>query len=188
MSNRPCLDKALMEKLVKEVCNENGYDASKFSEAIEKSFIGWFSRSVAAAIFVFCKDRDGKRYVLASERGPEAADFRGKWNCVSGYLDYNERVSECAVRELLEEVGVKLNAEDIEFVGFNDAITENRQNVTIRYRADIKDKTIDEITFSKDGNEGKEVGEIKFIPIDEIDNYEWAFNHNEIIKEILDIH
>ena len=56
-----------MEK--KELRNQPCYDA-------DGNFIGWFSRSIAAAIFVFCRDEKGNLYVLASERGKGAADFK----------------------------------------------------------------------------------------------------------------
>lgn len=184
MTNRPCLDKQALELQMRLVCEKNGYDFSKFEDAIKHAFIGWFSRSMATAVFVFCMDKDGKWHILASERGEEAADFRGKWNCVCGYLDYSETMIECAARELYEEVGLKLSHDLFTFYSINDKVTENRQNVTFRYFVKITDRTIDDFEFSKDNNEGKEVGEIKWIPVDEIDNFEWAFDHDSIVKEI----
>lgn len=149
-------------------------------------FIGWLSRSMAVAIFTFCKDKNGDWCVLASERGEEAADFRGYWNSVCGYLDYDETTRHAAIRELNEECGVKIDESLLQFVGYEDSPTANRQNVTFRFCAFITDKTIDDFTFSKALNEGKEVGEIKWLKIDEIDNYKWAFNHEKRIKEIFE--
>jgi 8-oxo-dGTP pyrophosphatase MutT (NUDIX family) len=150
-------------------------------------FLGWFSRSVAAAIFVYCKDQDGDWCVLASERGEEAADYRGFWNCCCGYLDRNETVKSCALRELYEETGVFIDDEDIvKFIGYEDSPEVNRQNVTFRFAAFIDDAITDDFKFSKKNNEGKEVGEIKWIKITEIDNYLWAFNHDKRIIEIFE--
>ena len=64
-------------------------------------FLGWFSRSVAAVLFFYCRDKNGILHVLASERGTGAADYKGMWNCCCGYLDFNETVKQCAIRELL---------------------------------------------------------------------------------------
>lgn len=147
-------------------------------------FLGWYSRSVAAAVFTFCKDKEGNWYVLGSERGEEAADFKGYWNCICGYLDHSETLKAAAAREALEECGVELEETQLEFVGYEDSPTANRQNVTFRFAAVINDRTIDSFKFSKKGNEGKEVGDIKWIKIENVDHYKWAFNHDERIKEI----
>lgn len=148
-------------------------------------FIGWFSRSMATALFVYAKNKNGEWCILASERGEEAADFRGYWNCCCGYLDYNETTKQCAIRELNEEVGVKLTTDDIQFVGYEDnPVSANHQNVTFRFCVFIEDKTTEDFTFSKALNEGKEVGDIKWIKLSDIDNHQWAFNHNGRIVEI----
>lgn len=185
MTNRPCLDKNKLTEKVREICEDKGYDFTEFSEAIDDCFIGWFSRSMATAIFVFCKDSDGDWCVLASERGAEAADFVGKWNCPCGYLDFNEDTKHCAIRECFEETGVEIPISSLCFMSYEDnPITANRQNVTFHFGALISDKVTSDFTFSKKNNEGEEVGEIKWIKVDDIDGYQWAFNHDIRIFEI----
>ena len=148
-------------------------------------FLGWYSRSVAGAIFVYCKDEDGDWCVLGSERGEEAADFRGFWNSSCGYLSRDETVKECALRELYEETGVFITDESmVKFIGYEDSPNANKQNVTFRFAVFIEDAVTTDFTFSKKNNEGKEVGEIKWIKIGDIDNYMWAFNHDKRIMEI----
>lgn len=153
-------------------------------------FLGWYSRSVAASIFVYCKDEDGDWCVLASERGEEAADFREFWNVPCGYVDFNESVKSAALRELYEETGVFISDEEndglVQFVGYEDSPAANRQNITFRFAAFIKDAVTSGFTFSKKMNEGKEVGEIKWIKIDKIDDYLWAFGHEKRILEIFE--
>ena len=148
-------------------------------------FIGWFSRSVASTIFVFCKDENGEWCVLASERGKEAADYQGYWNCPCGYVDFGETTKITALRELAEETGVKLPiSTPIEFMNYeDDPIKANRQNITFRFRVVIEDKTTKDFVFSHAENEGMEVGEIKWLKLDEVFNYQWAFNHDKLIKE-----
>ena len=148
-------------------------------------FIGWFSRSVAAAIFVFCKDQDGNWCILASERGEEAADYRGFWNCPCGYLDYDETIKDCSLRELYEETGVFISDESsVKLFDYDDDIDANRQNVTHHFYAIFDDAVTYDFTFSKKNNEGKEVGEIKWIKISDVDKYMWAFKHDKLIKKI----
>ena len=158
----------------------------KNQECYDKNgkFLGWFSRSMAVAVFVFAKDKDGDWCVLGSERGEEAADFQGYWNCVCGYLDYNETTKGAACRELKEETGVSLKENDLEFVGYNDSPKENRQNVTFRFCSFNKDKRVEDFKFSHAGNEGKEVGAIKFIKVQNIKHYRWAFGHEKLIEQI----
>ena len=126
MTNRPCLD---MNKLIEEIKNlcgnigVAGIDDEPFLELINKCFIGWFSRSMATALFAFCKDEDGDWCVLASERGLEAADFRGMWNCPCGYLDYDETTKECAVRECFEETGVQIPIDRLVFIILPPTVT-----------------------------------------------------------------
>ena len=148
-------------------------------------FLGWFSRSMATAIFVFARNKDGVLHVLASERGKGAADFQGCWNCPCGYLDFNETTKQCAIRELEEETGIGVSEEIVRFISYeDDPVAANHQNVTFRFGVNITDHTIEQLSgFSHKGNEKDEVGEIKWIMIDDIDKYEWAFGHDEIIKK-----
>ena len=185
MTNRPCLDMNKLIEGIREICKNSGINEEAFLELINKCFIGWFSRSMATALFAFCKDEEGDWCVLASERGEEAADFRGMWNCTCGYLDYDETTKECAVRECFEETGVKLPIESLIFIGYeDDPIKANRQNVTFRFAAKIEDRITSDFKFSKEHNEGKEVGKIAWVKVKDIDNYEWAFNHKNRIVEI----
>ena len=140
----------------------------------------WYSRSVCAVAFLFATDEMGKWYVLANKRG---LDEKHKWNCPAGYLDFDETIAECAVREVYEETGLKINP-DILHLGFiNDNRKDTRQNVTFR-DVGVLDEKVEEL--SKQSNdahsEKNEVEDIKFIPIEDIDKYEWAFNHENLIK------
>ena len=186
MTNRPCLDKGKLTQLIKDICEKHNYDFAEFESAINESFIGWFSRSMATAIFVYCKDVDGDWCVLSSVRGEDAADFRGFWNCTCGYLDFDETMKDCAMRELYEETGLLIDEDIVKLIGIEDNPEANRQNVTARFAAFIEDAVTDDFTFSKAHNEGEEVGEIKWIKMSDVDDYMWAFNHDKRIKEIFE--
>ena len=183
LKNCPCLDKDLLMKSLIEICVKNDYDFGKLKEGIDKSFIGWFSRSVAVAVFIFVKTKDGKVKVLASERGEEAADFQGMWNVPCGYVDFDETTKEAAARELFEECGIKIDPSSLQLIKVQDSPKENHQNITLRYLL-WTDETIMRQEFSKKLNEGKEVGEIKWLSMDEVKGKAWAFNHDEIIHDI----
>jgi len=179
-----------LKKLKKLICR-NKYNTN-FSEVnqpcFNKSgeFIGWFSRSMATAIFVYCRDKNGNLHVLASERGKGAADFQGYWNCPCGYLDFGETTKQCAIRELGEETGIGVSEDIVKFIAYeDDPVKANHQNVTFRFGVDVRDHTIEDLSnFSHKGNEKDEVGEIAWIPITDIDKYQWAFGHKATIIDI----
>lgn len=143
----------------------------------------WVSRSVAVSTFLFIRDV-GEIYVLANKRGKGSADFQGLWNCPCGYLDFDETGEEAAVREVREETGYILESKELNLDKVITCPRQNHQNVTLRY---ICEKDISDIKkLDGDfGGEEEEVEEVKLINIKNIDDYEWAFEHNDIIKEIV---
>ena len=151
----------------------------------ETGEVEWIARNIAALVVVIGIDKNNKSYILANKRGPKTPDpeFRGCWCMPCGYLDYNETIKEAAVREVFEETGIKLNIHNLILFYINDNPKEDkRQNVTFRYRYTIKEP-IENIKLTNKNSEEKEVSDIKWIPIEEVDNYKWAFNHDKIIKE-----
>ena len=118
--------------------------------------------------------------MLANKRG---LDEKHKWNCPAGYLEFGETIIECAVREVYEETGLKISPDVLHLVFINDNPNESRQNVTFRYVGLLKNKVEDLSKQLNDAHSEKnEVEDIKFIPIEDIDKYEWAFNHDVLIK------
>lgn len=145
-----------------------------------KGKIIWYSRSIAVVMFAFAKNKNDEWCILANKRGEGTPNFQFQWNCPCGYLDFNERGELAAVREAWEETGVKIEADDIQLIGTNTVPDEETQNVSFRYGILLPKKT-NEYSFSKKHNEKNEVAEIKWIPLNEISNYVWAFNHLRLI-------
>lgn len=146
----------------------------------------WISRSIAAAGFIFTI-KDGVLLILAAQRGGGAADNIGKWNCPCGYLDYNETVAQCCSREILEETNFSIIPKCLKLLCVNDDPDENRQNVTFQYIAQV-DWTYKCERINNFNCEPGEVQDVKWIAVDRIDDFEWAFNHNNIIKQIVNDH
>ena len=145
----------------------------------------WISRSIAVVGFIYGYDKDNNRYILAVKRGTGTPDpeFVGCWCLPCGYLDYDETIEEALKREVFEETG--LNIENPYFMNLldvnSDPKSDKRQNVTFRYGY-IVQEPITEVKLTAKNSEKNEVADIKWIPTNEIDNYKWAFNHNELIK------
>ena len=148
----------------------------------------WISRSIAAVVCIIAKDKSGDEYVLAIQRGKGTPDpeYVGKYCMPCGYLDYDETVAQAAQREVKEETGLTFPVTDFKLVTINDnPFDDKRQNVTFRYlvKSDILVNEL-ELMFTTKNSEKDEVSSIRFIKLSNIELYEWAFNHETLIKEI----
>ena len=148
----------------------------------------WISRSIAAVVCIIAKDKSGDEYVLAVQRGKGTPDpeYVGKYCMPCGYLDYDETIAQAAQREVKEETGLTFPVADFKLVTINDnPFDDKRQNVTFRYlvKSNILVNEL-ELMFTTKNSEKDEVSGIRFIKLSNIELYEWAFNHETLIKEI----
>ena len=142
----------------------------------------WISRSVAVAGFIF-GIYNNEYYILANRRGEGTPDYQGYWNCPCGYLDYNETLENAMFREIHEETGLTLNhLIELNQIYINSDPKENRQNVTVRYYGILQNPF--DYSYTDVYSEKNEIDDIKWINLKDIDNYKWAFNHDNVIKEI----
>lgn len=147
----------------------------------------WISRSVAVIAFVYAYDKYKNKYILAIQRGKGTPDpeYIGKWCLPCGYLDYDESLNQAVSREVFEESGIKIAPNNFKFININsDPNSDKRQNVGVRFEYTIRSLNVDEIPLTSKYSEKDEVCGITFISINNIENYEWSFNHQELIKEI----
>lgn len=148
----------------------------------------WISRAVAVTGIVFKKDAFGNYYVLANKRGEGAPDFNNMWNLPCGYLDYDEYGVEAVSREVFEETSYSIPPQLYKLHSVVTSPEINKQSVVLRYVVYPKDTEDLYFTGMSDVSELKgetnEVAEIDWIKIEDIDLYKWAFDHNNIIKEI----
>ena len=152
-----------------------------------KKKILYDGRYCAVSGFVFAVV-DGKYSVLANLRGPGCPDFRDQWNCPCGYLERDEDSIGGILREIREECGLYLEREDLKPVYVETRPPEcNGGNVTIRHLGFLRKQR--QIKYdphlSEMGGEKDETRDVRWIPVDEISKYSWAFNHLEVIKKYL---
>lgn len=144
----------------------------------------WISRSIAVLGIVTATDYNGVEHILAVQRGIGTPDpeFVGAWCLPCGYLDFDETCKEAVSREVKEETGIDISPDKFELVYINDdPKSDKRQNITLRFKAELIEYAND-IKLTDKFSETNEVMDIKWIPIDWVDNYKWAFNHEKIIK------
>ena len=124
---------------------------------------------------------NGKYSILANLRGPGTPDYQGCWNAVCGFLERYENSKEGIAREILEECGFQIDTDDLKVIHIETEPEEcNNGNVTIRHHAFLG-KIIPHYV-KREGGEENEVDNIKWIPLDEINNYKWAFNHRKTVE------
>ncbi len=158
----------------------------------------WLSRAVAI-VGTVCLIKDGTPYFLIGQRGEGAADFHGLWNIPCGYLDWNETTGEAFIREVWEECGVNIQSllDDKKSIKIdfsktpwdvNSRPSENRQNVCVHHALVA---IVDELPTPEIQNivEHDEVSDVKWVSINNLHNYEYAFKHQErlnfFIKTVL---
>lgn len=153
---------------------------------VDKGGTHWISRSCCTGCFIFAKNYiSGRWFVLANKRGAGCPNEVGKWNCVGGYVDYDETLEQSAIRETYEETGLKIYEEDLRYAGIFSTPIGNVQNITVKYYAKLKyevDWYRQQLTIKH--SEDNEVSEVRFIAINDIDNFDWAFNHRNIIMDL----
>ena len=171
----------------------------------------WISRSTAVVGTIVFMVKDTP-YFLITKRGSGAADEHGKWVLPSGYLDWQESGYQAFKRETYEETGILL-INEIDFISdeeFPSIMTDKtvlfiskgktskdpwkvvtepskdpKQNIVLHYyyiverRSFFSEPPIPKIL------DHNEVSDVKWVSIYEFDAYEYAFNHNETIKEFI---
>lgn len=130
----------------------------------------WMSRSIAAVCYVYTMVK-GQLCVLANKRGP-GVDKTGKWNCPSGFLDYDETLEECACREVFEETGVTIHPDQLELKEVDSNVTRKAQNVLVRYSTFLMNAS--KIRLTNENAEENEVTEVEWIPVTKVNDYEWV--------------
>src|SRR5438874_8722946 len=65
-----------------------------------------------------------------------------KWKMVTGTCELGERVSETAIRETKEEVGVQVDPENLHEVGFLNTGTPKENYFLVVYEAVVKEETL----------------------------------------------
>jgi len=164
------------------------------NELITKDNIGdreiFHPRSVAIVATIIIKT-DENLYVLMNQRGTGTPDFQGLWNMPCGYLDWDESATEAVYREVYEETGVnlpellennKVLKTDLEQPWYTNHLPDsNRQNITLRFGAIVETDKLPHLT--NEYSEPDEVSDLRWIKLDNVENYECAFNHPKILED-----
>jgi len=156
---------------------------SNFQVTAEDGKRYWISRSCAVCAIVLCKS-NGSWNILVNKRGQGTPDWQGFWNIPCGYVDFGETCEQACSREILEECGIEIDPGMFELYAVNSNPNDSdKQNITIRYIANVPEECMME-HLSDIYSEKDEVDGIKWISFNDIDDYEWAFNHRDILETL----
>lgn len=103
-------------------------------------------------------------------------------------MESHESAQEGCTREVYEETGVLIRPEAFKLVNIeSNPYMCSHGNVTLRFLALLLCKIpIGKVDINGSrGGETNEVSDIKWIPIEDINKYQWAFNHKETIYQYL---
>ena len=130
--------------------------------------------AVTADCIVITKEADAK--VLLIQRGDET--YKGCWAFPGGFMNMDETTEQCAIRELEEETGLKVN--DIHQIGaFSKVDRDPRgRSITVAYLA-IIDNPMPVV-----GQDDAAVAE--WWPLSALPQL--AFDHDEIMAEAIDLY
>jgi len=155
----------------------------------------WISRAPAVVGIIFALGLEGGVRVLVIKRSKNMREEPLKFGAPSGYLDWEETGFEGITREIYEETSLYLpNYKD--FLVFNnkeqpfyvqtDPTKDKNQNVSLTYV--MVYNFSDHQNFFPEYVEkyiNKETAKVEWLNLNDfynIDNREWAFNHDERIK------
>lgn len=126
-----------------------------------------------------------KNEFLIQKRAATKKQKPNMYGICAGHIDPNEEVINAAVREVHEELGVKLDKKDLEFLGIYVNDEEGNKHFKYMYITKITTKIEDMVI------QEEELSEVKYITIQELEDViktqdeNYTFSKKEYIKEIL---
>lgn len=145
----------------------------------------WFSRTVGISHAVFAKNEDGNWCVLAKKRGHGNHTFPHLWTLPCVYIEFNQTGEQAAQKETYESANVFIRIKDIIFFKALTSPSVNKQNVELQYYTIVEGRGVEVMTPILAHTEKKITEEVKWISLDTIQHYNWAFNHDEVILDMI---
>ena len=133
-----------------------------------------------------------KGEILLQKRASTKKQEPNKWSICAGHVDAGETVESAIIREMEEEIGIKLSIDELEFLNTyktqND-LQNNIKNYIFQYIYFFKTNwKIEDYKISLE-----ELSEIKYIPFEEFENIvknkdeNVTFTKNDYMIEIIEI-
>lgn len=153
----------------------------------------WESRSTAINAIIFALNEDDI-HVLVEKRSDTMPDAPGLHVVPCGYIDYDETGWNALRREVYEETGILIDDYKNKMIYDNGkepfyVITEPdafHQNIVLCYTIvfDFEGQKLPDVESYRNS----EINGVEWVPLKKINSakFNWAFNHNKIIKLAID--
>ena len=120
---------------------------------------------------------DDKGRILLGKRSENTRNHAGKWNLISGWMEWGETVEEALKREAREEIGVEI--EVVRFLGrFYDSPGRHptKTSVCLPHISRI-------VSGTPHVNQKEEVSDVKWFMPEEIKKLELAYDHKRMLED-----
>jgi len=129
--------------------------------------------AVTADCVVITKEADPK--VLLIQRGFEP--YKGCWAFPGGFMNMDETIEQCAIRELEEETGLKLELKDLTLVGVYSTVNRDPRGRTMSVAFQVEIDSPLQVKGSDDATNAQ------WWPLSSLPQL--AFDHDEIMQDAL---
>lgn len=123
-----------------------------------------------------CMVVNDRNEILLVRRGNEP--FKGCWALPGGFMEMDETIEHCAVRELEEETHLKVNEKDIRLIGVYSAPGRDPRGRTVTAAYAIHSSLIIQHSSLAAGDDATEV---RWWPLDSLPPL--AFDHAQIVSD-----
>lgn len=122
-----------------------------------------------------CMVVNSKKEVLLVQRGGDP--FKGCWALPGGFMEMDETIEHCAVRELEEETSLKVCEKDLRLIGVYSAPGRDPRGrtVTAAYFVEVEKCEVGSAIA------GDDAAEVRWWPFDELPPL--AFDHTQIVSD-----
>ncbi|MCR5097883.1 MAG: NUDIX hydrolase [Lachnospiraceae bacterium] len=168
--------------------DKNGLTEEEYLKTYDAD--AWKKPSLTADICIISKKGDDER-ILLIRRGNHPC--LGKWALPGGFSEEGERIEETAARELLEETGIELPADELALVGIYSKPGRDPRGWTVSaaYLAVVDPDRVKPVAADDAADAGwfsiiKKDGSVKLRKEDiELGLDDLAFDHNDIMGDAL---
>ena len=124
-----------------------------------------------------CMVTNSRGEVLLVRRGNDP--FKGCWALPGGFMEMDETIEHCAVRELEEETHLKVSEKDLRLIGVYSAPGRDPRGRTVTAAYAVSGKWIEE--SGKIAVAGDDAAEVRWWPLNALPPL--AFDHAEIVSD-----